>query len=286
MSVANFIPSIWYSKLLASLKTRLVGEAFVSHDVEGEVMHGGSVKINKVADVTLRTYYGSPITYDDATISETETLNIDLKNYAAIKIDDVDKVQARDGGQLMTKYIENMSYQIAKALDVATFTEIASSVSAANTIGAEDNPVVVTTSEQAKSLLIKLKTLADEANVPEDARRLACPPAFENLLLSDPYINIAPPTAQESLRAGYIGKLYGIEIYKTNNIPLLKTVLGVSPQIILTHPTFTAEVNQIQQLEAIRDTTSFKDLVRCLSVSGRKTIMPEGVVKAIVSFTS
>lgn len=282
MSVATFIPAIWYSKLLTSLKPRLVGEAFVNHDVEGEVMYGGSVKINKVADVTLRTYTGSTITYDDATTSDL-TLNINLKNYAAIKIDDVDKVQARDGGQLMTKYIENMSYEIAKALDVATFTEIAGAATAANTLGDDTTPEVVTTAAQAKALLLNLKTLADEANVPDDVRRLACPPAFENLLLSDPYINIAPPTAQDSLRAGYIGKLYGIELYKTNNIP--KTT-GSNSQIILSHPLFTTEVNQIQELEALRDTNSFKDLVRCLSVSGRKTIMPEGVIKAVVSFTS
>ena len=282
MSVATFIPAIWYSKLSTSLKPRLVGEAFVSHDVEGEVMYGGSVKINKVADVTLGTYTGSTITYDDATTTDL-TLNINLKNYAAIKIDDVDKVHARDGGQLMTKYIDNMSYQIAKALDVATFTEIAGAATAANTLGDDTTPEVVTTSAQAKSLLLNLKTLADEANVPDDARRLACPPAFENLLLSDPYINIAPPTAQDSLKAGYIGKLYGIELYKTNNIPKTE---GSNSQIILSHPLFTTEVNQIQQLEALRDTNSFKDLVRCLSVSGRKTIMPEGVIKAVVSFTS
>lgn len=282
MSVATFIPTIWYSKLLTSLKPRLVGEAFVSHDVEGEVMYGGSVKINKVADVTLRTYTGSTITYDDATTTDL-TLNINLKNYAAIKIDDVDKVQARDGGQLMAKYIDNMSYQIAKALDIATFTEIAGAATTANTLGDDTTPEVVTTSAQAKSLLLNLKTLADEANVPDDVRRLACPPAFENLLLSDPYINIAPPTANDSLRAGYIGKLYGIELYKTNNIPKTE---GSNSQIILSHPLFTTEVNQIQQLEALRDTNSFKDLVRCLSVSGRKTIMPEGVIKAVVSFTS
>lgn len=280
MSISTFIPTIWYSKLIAGLKPRLVGEAFVNHDVEGEVMYGGSVKINRIGDVTLRDYTGGTITYDDASTTDA-TLNINRKKVAAIKLDDVDKVQARDGGQLMSKYVEQMTAEIAKDLDVATFTEISGAATSANTLGDDTTPVVVTTSTAAKKLLLDLKTLADEANVPDEARRLACPPAFENLLLADPYINIAAPTAADSLKAGYIGKLYGIELYKTNNIP--KTT-GDNSVILLSHPVFTTEINQIQELEALRDTTSFKDLVRCLSVSGRKTIMPEGVIKAVVSF--
>ena len=281
MSVNSFIQTIWYSKLNADLKPRLVGEAFVNHDVEGEVLSGGSVKINRIGDVTIRDYNGGTITYDDVATTAA-TLNIDHEKAAAIKIDDVDKVQVRDGGELMSKYIERMTAGIAQDLDVATFTEISGAATSANTLGDDTTPIVVTTSTAAKKLLLDLKTLADEANVPDEARRLACPPAFENLLLADPYINIAVPTAANSLKAGYIGKLYGIELYKTNNIP--KTTGGNSV-ILLSHPMFTTEINQLQKLEAMRDPDSFKDLVRCLSVSGRKTIMPEGVIKAVVTFS-
>lgn len=281
MSISTFIPTIWYSKLIAGLKPRLVGEAFVNHDVEGEVMYGGSVKINRIGSVTLRNYTGGTITYDDVSTTDT-TLNINHKTYGAYKIDDVDKVQARDGGQLMSKYTDQIAYEIAKDLDVTTFTEISGAATSANTLGDDTTPVVVATSAAAKKLLLDLKTLADEANVPDEARRLACPPAFENLLLADPYINIAAPTAADSLRAGYIGKLYGIELYKTNNIP--KTT-GDNNVILLSHPLFTTEINQLQEVEAFRDQDSFADKVRILNVSGRKTTMPEGVIKAVVTFS-
>ena len=280
MAVTSFIPTVWYSQLLRSLKPRLVGEAFVNHDVEGEVMYGGSVKINRIGNVTLKDYTGANITYDDMETT-AETLNIDNKKYAAVQLDDVDAVQSRDGGQLMAKYTEEMARQIAENLDKATFGEIAGAAKAANTIGDDTTPEVVSTGAQAKALLLKMKTLADKANVPVDGRRLACPPDFENALLSDPYINIAAPTANDTLKAGYVGKLYGIEIYSTNNLPKTE---GSNEQIILSHPMFTTEINQIQNMEALRLQNAFKDAVRALSVSGRKTVMPEGVVKAVVSF--
>lgn len=281
MAVTSFIPTIWYSQLLMNLHKELVGEAFVNHDTEGEVMYGGSVKINRIGSVTLRDYTGANIVYDDMSTTD-ETLDIDHKKYAAVQLDDVDAVQCRDGGQLMAKYTEEMAITIAEDIDAQTFGEIAGAAQAGNIIGSDAAAEAVTTSAQAKALLLKLKTLADKANVPKQGRRLACGPDFENLLLGDPYVNIAPPTAEDSLKAGYIGKLYGIEIYSSNNIP---QTTGGNDQIVLSHPLFTTEVNELQKLEALRLESSFKDAVRCLSVSGVKTVMPEGVVKAIVDYS-
>lgn len=280
MAVTSFIPTIWYSKLLMALRPRLVGEAFVNHDVEGEVMYGGSVKINRIGNVTLKAYDGSSITYEDMDTS-AETLNIDNIKYAAVQLDDVDAVQVRDGGQLMAKYTEEMARQVAENIDKATFAEIAGAATSANTYGDDTTPIAITDGASAKKVLLKLKSLADRANVPVEGRRVACPPDFENALLADPYINIAPPTAEDTLKAGYVGKLYGMEIYSSNNIP---QTVGNHDQVILSHPMFTSEVNELQKLEALRLQDSFKDAIRCLSVSGVKTVMKEGVMKAVVNF--
>jgi len=280
MAVTSFIPTIWYSKLLMALRPRLVGEAFVNHDVQGEVIYGGSVKINRIGNVTLKAYDGSSITYEDMNTS-AETLNINNIKYVAVQIDDVDAVQARDGGQLMAKYTEEMARQVAENLDQATFAEIAGAATSANTYGDDTTPIAITDGASAKKVLLKLKSLADRANVPVEGRRVACPPDFENALLADPYINIAPPTAEDTLKAGYVGKLYGMEIYSSNNIPQTD---GNNDQVILSHPMFTSEVNQLQKLEALRLQDSFKDAIRCLSVSGVKTVMKEGVMKAVVNF--
>ena len=282
MAVSSFIPTIWSAQVLQSLKKRLVGEAFVNHNFEGEILQGGggSVKINRIGDVTLRSYDGSDITYEDMD-TEATTLNINNIKYCAVEMDDVDKVQVRDAGALMSTYTDRMAYTIAEELDSLTFTEIAGAVPAANTYGNDSTPIAVTDGASAKAVVLKLKAIMDKAGVPKDGRRIAASSDFTGYLLADPYINISAPTAQDSLVAGYIGKLYGFEIYETENVP---QSAGNNSQVIASHPLFTTEANQLQNFEALRSEKSFKDLVRALVVSGVKTIMPEGTAKVIASF--
>lgn len=282
MSVASFIPTIWSAQVLTKLKKRLVGEAFVNHNYEGEILNGGggSVKINRIGDVTLRDYDGSAITYDDMD-TEATTLNINNVKYCAVQIDDVDKVQVRDAGSLMGAYTDRMAYEIADYLDTCTFTEIAGAATGNNVYGSDDSPIAVTNGATAKAVVLKLKALMDKAGVPKEGRRLAASSDFTGYLLSDPYINIAAPTTNDSLVEGYIGKLYGFEIFETENIP---ATTGSHVQVVASHPLFTTEANQLQNFEALRSEGSFKDLVRALVVSGVKATMPEGIVKAIVSF--
>ena len=282
MAVSSFIPTIWSAQVLQNLRKRLVGEAFVNHNFEGEILNGGggSVKINRIGDVTLRSYDGSDITYEDMD-TEATTLNINNIKYCAVELDDVDRVQVKDAGALMGAYTDRMAYTIADFLDGATFAEIAGAVPSANTYGNDSTPIAVTDGASAKAVLLKLKAIMDKAGVPKDGRRVACSSDFTGYLLADPYINISQPTAADSLVAGYIGKLYGFEIFETENVP---DSTGNNAQIIASHPLFTTEANQLQNFEALRSEKSFKDLVRALVVSGVKTIMKEGTAKAIVSF--
>lgn len=282
MAVGSFIPTIWSAQVLQNLRKRLVGEAFVNHNYEGEILNGGggSVKINRIGDVTLRSYDGSEITYEDMD-TEATTLNINNIKYCAVELDDVDRVQVRDGGALMGAYTDRMAYTIADFLDGATFTEIAGAVPEANTYGSDASPIAITDGASAKAALLKLKAIMDKAGVPKDGRRVAASSDFTGYLLADPYINISAPTAQDSLVAGYIGKLYGFEIFETENVP---DSTGNNSQIIASHALFTTEANQLQNFEALRSEKSFKDLVRALVVSGVKTVMPEGTAKVIASF--
>ena len=139
-----------------------------------------------------------------------------------------------------------------------------------------DAAISVTDAASAKAFLLKMKTAADKANVPAEGRVFVAPYEFENYLLSDSTINLAAPKADETLKAGYIGKLYGIEVYSSNNCPAGKA--------ILTTPQFTTEARQLQNIEAIRSEKSFKDIIRGLAVSGVKVTQAAGVIVGNVSF--
>lgn len=278
MAVTSFIPEVWTAKLLQSLKAKCVSEAGVNHDYEGEVMGAGSVKINTIGKVTLRDYNGAEIVYDDMSTTD-QTLNIDREKVWALQLDDVDSAQVKNSGELMVKAIDEASNEVVADRDKANFK--AMSDGAGVVLGDDTTPIVVSTPAEAKALVLKMKTKADKANVPTEGRVLFAGPELENKLLADTTINLATPTANDSLRAGYIGKLYSIELYSSNNMPVTASDNAVA---ILTHKKFTTEAVQLNKTEALRSEKSFKDLVRGLCVSGRKVTMPEGVVKAVVSF--
>ena len=65
MAVTNFIRTIWDAELKQALSKKLVSQYFVNHNYEGAIMGAGSVKINQLADVTLRDYDGNDITTED-----------------------------------------------------------------------------------------------------------------------------------------------------------------------------------------------------------------------------
>jgi hypothetical protein len=276
MAVTSFKPTVWAANIISGLQKKAVSFAGVNHDFQGEVMNGGSVKINRITSVTLKDYDGKPITYDDLDTTD-ETLNIDHCKYFAFGLDDVDAAQVKDSGQLMVKATASAADEVASDTDAANFKCM--SDEAGVTLGS-DSAIAVTDAASAKQLILKMKNKADKANVPAENRVMFASPEFENILLSDTTINLAAPTADDTLRAGYVGKIYGIELYSTNNMPKSDD----NDVIILTHPAFTTEAYQIDSLEAFRSESSFKDLVRGLNLSGRKVTMPEGVIKAVVTY--
>lgn len=270
MAVTNFIRTIWDAELKQALAKKLVSQYFVNHNYEGAIIGAGSVKINQLADVTLRDYDGNEITVDDMSTTDT-TLLINHEKYFAVKVDDVDTVQA--AGDLRSPLVNNGATRIAEDEDAYVFNTMATE----GTLAVGNSAAIsVTDAASAKKFLLAMKTAADKANVPADGRVFVAPYEFENYLLSDTTINLAAPTANDTLKAGYVGKLYGIEIYSSNNCPTGKA--------ILTTPLFTTEARQLQNIEAIRSEKYFKDVVRGLSVSGVKVTQAAGVIVGAVNF--
>lgn len=277
MSVALFKPNVWSANLQVALRNNLVSENFVNHDYQGIVMGAGSVKINTLGDINIQDYDGNTINYDELSTTE-DTMNIDRQKFFGFKVDDVDKAQVANSGELMTKAMSNAAYGLANTRDANNFKTIVDG--AGVTIGSAEAPNNVTNATEAKALLLKLNAEADEAKVPQDGRVVGFGPKFKALLLADPYISLASPTANDALKKGYIGTLYGLELYNTNNLPKD----GDNEYVVLSHKRFTTEASQIEHIEALRDPNSFKDIVRGLDVSGAKVVIPQGVIKAVVKY--
>jgi hypothetical protein len=282
MAVTSFKRNVWAANLLTALKKSLVSEFFVNHDYQGYVPGAKSVTINTLSDITVKDYDGSDITFDDLSTTD-QTLLLDFMKDFAFQVKDVDKVQVASGGELMATATQNAAYRIAESIDKKNFDTL--TLGAGVVIETDDAPRVIQTAEDAKAALLDVIEQANAANVPEVGRVVAIPNRFERLLLSDKYLGLALPTGEDVLRRGYIGHLFGVELYRTNQLQTRKNSSDADvTDIILSHPKFMTEAIQLEELEAGRREANFSDFVKGLFVSGRKVIMPQGVIRMVVNF--
>lgn len=114
MAVTKFQQIIWSKKIQDELerKTKLVGNCTTKY--EGDCKFANTVKILAVGDPTVSPYTGEDINIEE--MSDTDQLlAIDVQNYFAFKVNDVDKAQSVPG--LDTKYQKKAVHKLAVKRD-------------------------------------------------------------------------------------------------------------------------------------------------------------------------
>ena len=280
MAVNNFKSKLWATMILASLKNKSVAEWFVNHNYEGDIrQQGDTVNINILNDVTVRDYVpSSDITYDDLDTTLAQ-LVVDQAKYCAIKLDDVDKVQA--AGELIGPATDNMAYKLNDSYDKYIFDTLKAAATAKsdNMIGTDEVPISIIDSNAAIDVFIDVLTKANRNNISNIDRRAVVTPEVAGAIMKSDKRSITPKFA-EFIENGYIGNMYGVEVFSSNN---LAKSTGGNDLILMTNPNMTTVASQLLNMEALRSEKSFKDLVRALHVYGAKTVYENGVVGAYVT---
>lgn len=276
MPFATFVPEIWSSVLLDSLKKAEVYVAVTNQDYEGEIAsQGDTVHINSVSRPTVSTYTpGTPITVETLQ-SADRILVIDQSDYFAFQVDDIDKRQV--AGNVLTQAMVESAYALADKADQFVAGKYAD-VNTANKVNG-GTLVSITTGAIAYTQLTKLKQKLDEANVPMDARFAVMPPWMLALMLdsanfaANPAANIA-----SALLTGQIGRAAGIDILVSNNVPTSPFGGAATTYAVLAgYPKAISFANQISQVEPYRLQAQFADAVRGLHLYGGKTVRPDGI---------
>ena len=110
MSVTNFIPVLWESRLLAKFHERSITDLITTAPTKVE---GNKIIFNHVSDVSINPYTGT-VNFEDLTTSKVE-LPLNHKNYWAFKVDDVDAVQS--AGELIDPHVQEAGYGLQEATD-------------------------------------------------------------------------------------------------------------------------------------------------------------------------
>ncbi len=269
MAISTFIPTLWSARLLAHLDKSLVLGNLVNRDYEGEIKNfGDRVKINQIADVTVKDYIkGTDITYDAADGAPTE-LVIDQQKYFALAVDDVDKAQANIA--LLDRSLERASYALRDVIDqrVASHAK-----DAGTTLTVAD----IADPAQAYDSIVSMSVSLDEKNVPKKDRWLVIPPWFYGMLQKDErFVSSGTAESEARLTGGLVGSAAGFRIYESNNLVTVKSS-GVVSIMAGTNAAISL-ATQVLNTEALRLEKRFSDAVRGLLVYGSQVVQKDALV--------
>ena len=286
MSIKNFIPTIWSTKILQHMRDNLVYAGLVNRDYEGEITRrGSSVEVSMPGEVTIkdmpsRTYGDTKaireIDAPEGMEVQKVTLLIDQEKYFNFGVDDVDKVQMNL--DLMNSYTESASYGFQSTIEKHVAEIMAKE--AKLVLGSDSDPVALT-SENIYKQLIKMKVGLDKANVPPVGRFVVLPPEAEGLLLEDnKFVYVGTSSSEDSLKNGKVFRACGFDIAISNNVP----VNDNKYKIIATYKGSTTFAQQLLETKAYSPEKGFGDALKGLVVFGAKVVRPNKIVCMTATF--
>ena len=141
------------------------------------------------------------------------------------------------------------------------------------------------------AVLNRMARQMDQANVANEDRWCVVDPVFAEILMDeDAKLVNRDYGGDGEVRNGKMpGTIRGFRIYKSNNLPYLGTGPGTAAAagsetafgvIVAGHDSAVATAQQIAKTETFRSPTTFADVVRGMSLYGRKILRPEALFTA------
>lgn len=285
---AFFIPEIFSQKVLVAFRKSSVAEALCNTDYIGELKSFGDT-VNIIAEPQISVYdytRGSTIT-NTALTDEELVLVVDQAKAFQFTIDDIETRFSNINWQSLAA--DNAAYKLKDAMDVNVLAAMKAGALAANNYGSTTDVIDVgfgSGEVDPLDVLARQARLLDEQNVPEENRWFVAEPKFYEELAktSSKLLSVDYNQGDGGLKNGLIasGQLRGFKMYKSQNLPSY-TATGTSaafgtPKVVMAgHMSSTACASAMNNVETVRSTTTFADIVRGLLVWGRKVLRPEAI---------
>jgi len=291
----TFIPEIWSGKLVEHFYDASVLSAISNTMYEGEIKaFGDTVNIRTTPTMLVNTYAkGQSLTVQQPEAAKIQLL-IDKGEYFAAIEDDVDKVQADI--KMMDMWTKDASERMKLAIDSRVLTDMLTDIAATNkgaTAGAISGSIDlgVTGTDKAIDLtkatvidhIIDMGLVLDEANVPESERFLVIPAAMAALIKkSDLQDASITGDGVSPMRNGRLGMIDRFTLYTSHN--LKKDTAGdKGTHIIAGTKQGLTFASQMTNIETLRSTDTFGNIIRGLQVYGYKVVKPEALVTSVIT---
>ena len=267
MAIDNFIPEVWAAGVTQSFIANQVVIPTLNTQYSGEATRGNTVHIINATTPTITDYAAAGRTITAEALADTEVqLLINQEKAFSVNVDDVDRVQA--AGEF-NAWTEAAGRALAEDAEEYVLAQMFTGASNENT-----GSVVVDTAAEAKTAIREIRKTMATNKVPASGRFVVVNPDFADLLLQD-LSDVSTAGSSSELRDGAILRLYGMDVIES-------PVTGqATPAAIGYHQDMVAFVNQVENVESLRNPTKFADIVRGLNVYGAKVVKSEAVVKYV-----
>jgi len=296
----KFIPEIWSDEVIAAYKANLVLANLV-RKMSFKGKKGDTLHIPKpTRGVAAAKAANTAVTIQANTESEVQVLIDQHFEYSRF-IEDIVETQALSS--LRSFYTEDAGYALAKKVDDTLIAggksfgdgdasdwvhSNAYFIDASTGLTAYALDTVTTSDVFTDAGFRKLIQLMDDADVPMDGRKFAIPPSLRNAIMGVDRYNSSDFVDGRGVQNGQIGKLYGIDIYVSSNLPTIETAADNSVgDAIKAALLFHTDTMVFAEQLGVRSQTQYKQeylstLYTADTLFGTKVVRPEaGFVLAV-----
>lgn len=265
----EFIPEIVHARLLKEREKAAIAVKHCNREYEGDIKSKGDrVKILTPGEVELFDYTRN-VDMGDPQILDGSAQYLDITESKAFQyyLDDIDKKQMELNKEFESAHQRNAAYKLADFADQFIFSKY---TDAGKTITDFQSSF---TSANALTLLAAASKEMLKANVPEGETKYLeiSPDVYAKLVLAK---IVTDTDNSQTLETGFVKKLWGLDIYVSNNIVEEN---GVHYCLVRTKKAI-AYAEQINQAESIRHPKRFGDIHRGLMLCGAKVVVPKELI--------
>ena len=297
-----FVPEIFSKKIQNFFRKSSVIEAITNTDYAGEISaFGDTVNIIKEPVITVAAYTRAASTSKQFLTDQELTLVIDKANSFKFIVDDIEERLSHIN--FASVGASSAAYTLKDTMDSEVLSTMFAGVSTSSPdhrLGGDGNGSALASFSANDPLdmgnvsgelsplkiMARMARLLDDSQVPEEGRWFVAKPEFyeeladtESKLMSSDF-NQGDGGVRNGLVAS--GQIRGFSMYKSSNVPAT-TGSTATGQCLGGHISSTATAQSILNIETLRDTDTFGDIVRGLHVYGRQVLRDDAIVKAVYS---
>ncbi len=290
MSIQSFVPTWWEAKLLPILQNSHVYKSLTNSDYEGLVKkYGDTVVINQTSTPSISDYDDDTGLTWEKIQSTSQSLLIDQQKSVSFYIDDVDKAQARDGGAILSKAIQDAGYKMADVIDVALAAQYSKAGikegSGAGNLGSASTALEITVDGGGSSVTVldwlgRMERRAAEGNLPSGVpKSLIVTPWLHQKMVQANILNARGINNDGTYKSGEIQHAFGFNISVSNNVNYTSSKY----RIMAGNRNCITMADQLTKMVAIEPEDYFRDAIKALYVYGLKTVRSDQLMCSVVT---